>query len=110
MRLGRLSLRSPVTLETKSHAGLQSVDSRGGWFSVVREGFMGAWQRNIEYRQDDVIAFHAVYASVTRIAADVAKLPIGLSIAFALLCIVVLVALPIGLYMLTSGGQGPSSG
>jgi len=45
-----------------------------------------------------------------RAARDVAKLSIGLSIAFELLCIVVLVALPIGLYMLTSGGQGPTSG
>ena len=36
-----------------------------------------------------------------RAARDIAKLGIGVSIAFAVLAIAVLVALPIGLYMLT---------
>jgi len=41
-----------------------------------------------------------------RAAREVGRLGIGVSIAFAILCVVLLAAIPIGLYMLTSGGQG----
>jgi HK97 family phage portal protein len=44
------------------------------WFwPVVREPFTGAWQRNIELRTENILAFHAVYACLERIASDVAK-------------------------------------
>jgi HK97 family phage portal protein len=55
------------------------VDSgRGGWVSVIRESFAGAWQRNVEISRDSVLSFHAVYACATRIASDVAKLRVKL--------------------------------
>ncbi|MDB5541429.1 MAG: hypothetical protein JWQ89_3156 [Devosia sp.] len=41
-----------------------------------------------------------------RVARGIGKLRIGISIAFAILCIVALVAVRVGLYMLTTGGQG----
>ena len=41
-----------------------------------------------------------------RAAREAGRLGIGVSVAFAILCIVLLAAIPIGLYMLTSGGQG----
>lgn len=41
-----------------------------------------------------------------RAARGVAKLSFGVSSAFAILCIVLLAAIPFGLYMLTTGGQG----
>lgn len=41
-----------------------------------------------------------------RAAREAGKLGIGVSVAFAILCVVLLAAIPIGLYMLTSGGQG----
>lgn len=47
---------------------------RGGWFSVIREPFSGAWQRNIEWSHDTVLAFHAVFACITLIASDISKL------------------------------------
>lgn len=47
---------------------------RGGWYPVVREPFTGAWQRNMEWRLDTVMAHPTVYACVTLIAGDIAKL------------------------------------
>ncbi len=41
-----------------------------------------------------------------RAARTVGKLSFGVSLAFAILCIVLLAAIPFGLYMLTTGGQG----
>ena len=41
-----------------------------------------------------------------RAAREVGKLSLGVSVAFAILCIVLLAAIPFGLYMLTTGGQG----
>ncbi len=41
-----------------------------------------------------------------RAARGVGKLGRGVSAAFAILCIVLLAAIPLGLYMLTTGGQG----
>lgn len=64
-----------VTLARRAPAGLQSVsDNRGGWWPVVREAFAGAWQRNIEWTTDTVLAHHAVYSCITRIAQDIGKL------------------------------------
>jgi HK97 family phage portal protein len=44
-----------------------------GWWPLVREPFTGAWQRNMEIRAESILTYHAVYACVTLIAADVAK-------------------------------------
>jgi HK97 family phage portal protein len=49
-------------------------DNRGGWWPIVREPFTGAWQRNMEWTTDTVLAHHAVYACITRIAQDFGKL------------------------------------
>lgn len=49
---------------------------RSGW--RVMESFSGAWQRNIEIRRDDVIAYWAVYACVRLISCDVGKMGLGL--------------------------------
>lgn len=51
---------------------------RGGWFPVIREPYSGAWQQNIEYRHDSILANHAVFACQTLIASDVSKLSLGL--------------------------------
>ena len=47
---------------------------RGSWFPIVREPFAGAWQRNMEWTTDSVLAHHAVYACISRIAQDIGKL------------------------------------
>lgn len=54
---------------------LQPVhDNRGGWWPMIRESFSGAWQRNMEWTTDTVLAHAAVYACITRIAQDIGKL------------------------------------
>lgn len=59
----------------KTDKALQSVNSRGsGWFGTVHEPFAGAWQRNVEWNTDSVLSFHAVYACLSMISSDIAKL------------------------------------
>ena len=50
----------------------------GGWTSLIREPFAGAWQRNMEINRDLASTFHADFACKTLIARDIAKLPIRL--------------------------------
>lgn len=67
---------SPTLVKLATRAGaLQAVhDNRGGWWPIVREPYTGAWQRNMEWTTDTVLAHHAVYACITRIAQDIGKL------------------------------------
>lgn len=68
-----------ITKAVPSGAMVPSSPS-GGWFGVIREGFTGAWQRNIEVEsRENVLAFAAVYAAVTLIASDISKLRIKLT-------------------------------
>lgn len=55
---------------------LQPVPNRGtSWWGVIREPFAGAWQKNIECEtQQNILAFSAVYACISLIAGDIAKL------------------------------------
>lgn len=56
---------------------LSSLHDRG-WWSIIREPFTGAWQRNITESRESVLTFSAVYACVTLIASDIGKLPLRL--------------------------------
>lgn len=53
---------------------LQPLNSRGGWWSIVKEPFLGAWQTNQDIRLDSVLVYSAVFACTTLIAADIGKL------------------------------------
>ncbi len=57
---------------------LSPVDSKRGWWPVIRESFAGAWQRNIEIKRDNVLSHHAVFACQTLIASDIAKMRVKL--------------------------------
>lgn len=70
-------LQRALSVFTKA-VSLSPVDTRGGWWPVVSESFTGAWQRHIEVNRDTVLAYHAVYACVTLISGDVAKLRLKL--------------------------------
>jgi HK97 family phage portal protein len=59
-------------------ANLSSVESRGGWWPVVNEPYAGAWQNNDEESVDTVVSNSAVFACVTLIASDVAKMRLKL--------------------------------
>lgn len=48
--------------------------SNNGWWPLIREPFTGAWQRNQEIRVETTLAYSAVYACVTLIASDIAKM------------------------------------
>jgi len=78
MKLFGLTLRSPLALVRKD----TSVPSGGHWSTVGRSGrdwFTGAWQRNMECDDSNtVLAFSAVYACVSRISNDIAKMPLNL--------------------------------
>lgn len=52
-------------------------ENRGGWQRIF-ESFTGAWQRNITVDRNTVLSYHAVYACITLIAADVSKLRVKL--------------------------------
>jgi HK97 family phage portal protein len=64
----------PFTIARTKGLQLQALSGRGGWWSVIREPFMGAWQRNAEVHMDTVLTFSAIFACVTLIASDIAKL------------------------------------
>jgi len=55
---------------------LSPVNGGGGW--RVLESFMGAWQRNIELKREDLLLFHAVFACISAISKDIGKLPLEL--------------------------------
>src|SRR5678816_3077775 len=65
-----------IALTTKGLQLAPLSSSGNGWFpwGIVRESFTGAWQSNVELRMDQVITNPTLFACVTLIAADVAKL------------------------------------
>lgn len=78
-RFGFLAaLAGAVAPHHRKAASLSTVDDRGGWFSVIRESFAGAWQRNIEVNFDSVMTNHAVFACITLAASDAAKMRVKL--------------------------------
>lgn len=61
---------------------LSGVDETRGWirlFSTGSEWKPFAWQRDLDLDSDTVLAFHALFACVTLIASDVAKLGLRLT-------------------------------
>lgn len=57
---------------------LHSVDNRGGWWPVVREGFTGAWQKGITVTVEDALQYWAVFRCIGVIAGDIAKMRVKL--------------------------------
>jgi HK97 family phage portal protein len=59
-------------------SGWNWLNGGSSWWPVVREPFTGAWQRNQELRRESILTHSAVYACVTLIASDVAKVRLRL--------------------------------
>jgi HK97 family phage portal protein len=57
---------------------LANVDSRRGWWPMVKESFTGAWQQNVEVRRDDVLASPAAFRCISVISSDIAKMRLRL--------------------------------
>lgn len=52
--------------------------THGGWYPLIREPYTGAWQRNDELSASSLLAHHAVYACISLIASDIAKMRLRL--------------------------------
>jgi HK97 family phage portal protein len=78
MRLFGLSLNRAERTKEAVPAVSQPLNRASSWFPVIREPFTGAWQRNIQYDAQSVLSFHAVFACVTLISSDIAKLRLKL--------------------------------
>lgn len=74
--------KSLDSLVTKANSLLTTIsntwDSRGGWFRIS-EPYPGAWQENIELTRECTLAFPALFACITLIASDIAKLRVKLT-------------------------------
>lgn len=62
---------------TKAGPPVPVSENRGGWFRIM-ESFTGAWQRNVTVDFNSVLSYHAIYACITLIAADISKLGVKL--------------------------------
>lgn len=64
---------------SKMQPPMTAVRPSNTFIGAIRESFPGAWQSHIELApQPDILAFSAVFACVTLIASDIAKMPIRL--------------------------------
>lgn len=61
-------------LEQKALPPLRPLSGSATWWPVIRESYTGAWQSNVEVPASTALAYFAVYACVTLIAGDIAKL------------------------------------
>jgi HK97 family phage portal protein len=67
-----------ITRATKATGPVRG-SSLGGFIGTIREGFAGAWQKNVEIEsRENLLAFSAVYSCISRIADDISKLRIKL--------------------------------
>jgi HK97 family phage portal protein len=64
---------------TKAPANLRTPESRGGWYPVIREAWAGAWQTNtVETPLVDVLSHPTVFACISLISSDIAKMRLDL--------------------------------
>jgi len=63
-----------VEFKTKALQLAPLSSGSSSWWPIIRESFTGAWQQNVEIRAQDVLTYSAVYACVSLIAGDIAKL------------------------------------
>lgn len=64
-------------LEIKRAQMTPVPEYRGGWRRIL-EPFAGAWQMNVEEKQETVLCYPTLYACLNRISQDVGKLPFQL--------------------------------
>lgn len=72
---GELAMEMGVRTFGADHAkALAPVDSRSGWYPLIREPYAGAWQQNKEISHETQLAYYVVYSCITLIANDIGKL------------------------------------
>lgn len=79
--LGLNISRGGVAARTRTAGNLQAIGTWRNILGLVRESFLGAWQENVvvDRSPTTLLAFSAVYACVTGIASDIAKMRIKLN-------------------------------
>lgn len=77
MRLFGLTIARTKSLVAATKKALSPVLENRGWYRIF-ESFAGAWQTNVVVDRDLVLSYHAVYACISLIAGDVAKLRLKL--------------------------------
>ena len=70
--------KSLVEAETKSVLSGIGVSGSRGWWPLIREWTTGAWQRNEEIQAETVLSNPTLFACITLIAGDIAKLRLKL--------------------------------
>ncbi|QOF71465.1 phage portal protein [Aminobacter sp. SR38] len=63
----------PIPFTRQKAQNLASVADNRGWFRIF-ESWPGAWQHNVVVDRDLALSYHAVFACMTLIASDIAKL------------------------------------
>lgn len=72
--LGGMLTALASTLAPRAKAYNTVPSGRGGWLSLVKESYAGAWQQTVEVSADRVMTHFAVWSCMTLIASDIAKL------------------------------------
>ncbi len=80
MNILGLTIARTKTLEAQTKSALASVGVAGsrGWWPMIREWTTGAWQRNDEIQAESVLSNPTLFACITLIAGDIAKLRLKL--------------------------------
>lgn len=63
---------------TKALPTLSPVETRGGWWPILRESYGGAWQQNVDVSLATVITNPTLFSCVTLIASDIGKMGLRL--------------------------------
>jgi HK97 family phage portal protein len=59
-------------------ATLSPPQTRSGWYPIVREPYTGAWQENVQVELSSVLTHSTVFACISLIASDIAKMRLRL--------------------------------
>jgi HK97 family phage portal protein len=75
-----LTIARTKTLDAQTKSALSGVGLSGsrGWWPLIREWTTGGWQRNEEVQAETVLNNPTLYACITLIAGDIAKLGLKL--------------------------------
>lgn len=77
MKLFGLTITRTKAVNTGALTSIDGDRDRG-WFRVL-ESYTGAWQQNVEIRLESVLTHPTVFACITLIASDVAKISLNLA-------------------------------
>lgn len=64
----------PIVRAPVAPMNANQIVGGGGWWPIIREPFAGAWQRNLDIRQDTVVSHVIVFRCTSLISSDIAKM------------------------------------